>query len=158
MRKQIVFFSLISCVLFFTACDSEDGKWSDIIKFSTTELELNAEGTTTEITSKGNWWWILDHVTINEKSYWMGKGSPDSTIVRAEGGRIDNPSPNVIYDEGADMEIKKIIGEWFTVTKESTNKLIISVTPNESGAIRSFNLPIEAGDYFTSIKVTQNPQ
>lgn len=166
MKKQIILLSMISCFSFFMACESETGIdseemigiWPDIIKFSTTELKLDADETTKEITSQGNWWWILDNITINEKVYWIAKGSPDSTVVRAERGRINNPSPNVIYDEGADIEIKKIIGEWFTVTKKGTNKLIIDVTENESGEVRSFYFPVEAGNYFTGIKVIQNPK
>lgn len=166
MKKQIIFLSMIGCFSFFTACESEPeidsgttiGIWSDIIKFSTTELKLDAGETTKEITSKGDWWWILDDITINDSIYWMAKDSPDSNIVRAERGRINNPSPNVIYDEGADIEIKKIIGEWFTVTKKGTNKLIINVTENQSGKIRSFRFPVEAGNYFTGIKVIQNPK
>ena len=161
MKKLFLNLTLIT-LGFFTSCDSfeegeegEDGIWGDIIKFSTTELNLNSAETTEIVTSKGDWWWILNDITIDNKTYNTYPSSPDTATVRVERGRIFNPSPNAIYDEGADQEIKKIIGEWFTVTKESTNKLVIHATKNDSGKERFFYFPVEAGNYFTGIKVTQ---
>lgn len=155
MKKQLFYLAVLFFA--FTSCDIKepDGKARDSIKFSTTELTLDARESTEIVTSKGHTWWILEHISINNNSYYLSPDSPDSIIVKAEPGRIFNPSSNEIYDEGTDQKIKKIIGEWFTIERERTNKVVIHVTKNDSGKERNFRMGAQDANYFSGIKVVQ---
>ncbi|MDR3095399.1 MAG: hypothetical protein LBU62_12310, partial [Bacteroidales bacterium] len=51
--------------------------------------------------------------------------------------------------------ITNIKGPWFTVTKETAQKITFSVLPNDTGKDRIFVVSIRAGNYGTSITVNQ---
>jgi len=154
MKKLLSLF-VIGTVLTFISCDSdklEDGRWSDIIKFNTKKAEFGKDGGSQTITSQGDWWWILDYISVG-KEYIPLVNNPEIKIEKGKMKGWDNP--NVIYDEGADEEIKKIEGPWYTITKDSYKSLIIETKKNETGLDRSFMLHIEAGNYFDYITVSQ---
>lgn len=152
--KRLLYIALF-CMPFIISCKSDlkEGKWGDIIKFNTKEASFGVDGGTKIITSKGDWWWILPSISVG-KDYISLENNPDIEIEMGKAKGWDNP--NVIYDEGADMEIKKITGEWYTITKDTYKSLIIETKPNETALPRSFVLHIEAGNYFDYITVSQS--
>lgn len=139
-----------------TACEDDpmvDGLWSDIIKFDSKKASFDKDGGSKTIKSKGDWWWILDYIFVGGEAVYLY----DNPSITIEKGKIKGwDREGVIYDEGADMEIKKIVGEWFVITKDSYKSLIIEATPNETGKPRAFILHIEAGNYFDYIEVSQS--
>ena len=154
MKKISFLFVGILFILLHSCDNSEiDGIWSDIIKFNTKEAKFEATGGTQKITSKGDWWWILNYIS-NGQEYTNLQNNPD---IHVEMGKIKGwDNPNAIYDEGADMEIKKIEGTWYTITKDTYQSLIIETKPNDTGKFRSFVLHIEAGNYFDYITISQS--
>lgn len=155
MKKLLL--SVLACLFIFCSCDSSgsgvDGLWSDIIKFDTKQANFDANGGTKKITSKGHWWWILDYISVGEESVYF----PISSEIKVETGKMAGlNNSNVVYDEGADIEIKRIEGSWFVVTKDTSNSLIIETKPNTTDSSRSFILHIEAGDYFDYITIYQS--
>ena len=155
--KRFLSYLLLVLPFCFFSCDSEevDGKWPDIIEFNTREATFDSDGGMQKITSKGDWWWILEYISINGESIHL-MNDPEITV---EMGKIKGwDNPNVIYDEGADMEIKKIEGPWYTITKDGFQTLIIETKPNDTNLPRSFILHIEAGNYFDYIQIFQSAE
>ena len=141
--KKIIFVFCMFVVWYGCEHDEPDGRWRDIIKFSTTELFFNAQGGSSVITSKGNWWWILSYMYIDDINYDLCEDSEYVFVSEREP-----------YD-GSVEPIKKIESPWFTITKENKQTLSFSIKQNDTGKARKFELMVEAGNYFSSITVTQ---
>jgi len=138
MKKNILLLIMSICS---QSCTVEE------IGFSTTNLLFNAQGGTEIITSKRSDWNIYSSVYIDCKfcdTYIDSTGTVILyTIVHNERGGI----------QGLD-------GNWFTVDKETSQKLVISTLPNETGYSRQFQIEcifiergLEHGNYIT---VTQS--
>lgn len=154
MKNYYTFILLFFSATFFSCEETiEDGLWGDIIKFDSKKAEFTAEGGSKLINSQGDWWWICHDISTKDSTIFLDN-NPD---IKVEMGKIKGwDNPNVIYDEGADMEIKKIEGGWFTITKTSDKSLLIETKPNETDTIRSLGLTIQAGNYFDYITVSQS--
>ena len=153
MKKTIILFA--SCfALLLLSCEKTrmDGDWDDIVKLSNKEVKFDKSGGTIRITTKGDFWWLSSDILINGEIVFLYGNSE----INVELGKIKGwDNPNVIYDEGADMEIKKIESTWFSVTKDTYKSLIITLQPNETELPRFINLNIQAGNYFDYVKIEQ---
>lgn len=131
----------------------KEGDWDDIIKLSADNVEFDGSGGTVDVATQGDWWWITEYVEIDGEAFYA---NVDGSDVTAEYGKIKGwDNPNVAYDPGADLEIKKMEGPWFTVTKGTYTNLTVDVDPNTSGSARSVRLHFQAGNYFDSITINQ---
>jgi hypothetical protein len=139
------------------SCDQPIGKWSDVIKFSKTQLSFDAQGGTETITSVGNWWWIIDLSAENNR-YRIGEDEDHWYLYeKTESGKYEKLDVyEVIADSNDYNHITYITGPWFTINKETRQKITFSVLPNDTEKDRTLWLEIEAGDYFTGITLTQS--
>lgn len=152
--KHLFIFLIIPFL--FISCDSKEekeiGKWGDIIKFDTKEARFGKSGGKKVITSKGDWWWILDNLTIDKKTTYLFENED----IVVEGAKMkDWGSSNVKYKKEQDFEIRKISGPWYIITKSSDKTLSVEIQPNDTGVARSLVINIEAGNYFDYISVYQ---
>ena len=155
--KQI--FLVICVAMELISCNRDKfepiGMGGDIIQFSTTKLSFDANAGTDTITSVGNWWWILHPIYIDD-DFGIDRGSDGNWYLygKTEGGEYENLGVAEVTVDSENFIIN-IIGPWFTITKETAQKITFSVLPNDTGKDRKLVVPIEAGNYFTSITVNQ---
>ncbi len=105
------------------------GLWDDIIKLSQKEVEVPAEKNSVLITTQGEWWWISD-ITFND------------TLI--DKGNIDTTQDNFIIEHPE-----------FSIERRNKTEIYIRMNENTSESPRILNIWLEAGDYFDSIKITQ---
>ena len=155
MKKTMILFA--TCLtLLFLSCDKEKpiGIWGDIIKLSSKKVKFDKSGGINRITTKGDSWWILPYVYINGEIVYF---HDDNSEIILEYGKFKGwDNPNVIYDEGADMEIIKIESSWFIITKDTYKSITIEMRPNETGLPRTLKIELEAGNYFDRFTVEQS--
>jgi hypothetical protein len=68
MKKIMILFLGL---LILSSCSDKkviDGKWDDIIKLSTKNVELTSKIDSVTITTEGDWWWI-DAVSFEDSIY-----------------------------------------------------------------------------------------
>lgn len=136
MKKPIIFALLATC-LALSACDEDPkyGGW-DPIKVDNPTLEFTAEGGTQTATATNySGWWI-------------------------NGGYEKNPSLDYILSTSSGGEgtysFDVLDGEWFHAEVPGRgNKLVVTVDANTTGKQRTLYIDMEAGDAFTTVKVTQ---
>lgn len=135
MKKVMVlamsFFILISC------SDNEDpiGKWDDIIKLSTKNVNLTAKTDSVTITTEGDWWWI------------NGIAFEDSTYSYYNRDDINLESDYYSIKE-----------EHFVVERQDKNTLFVKIFENNTGTERQMNISLEAGNYFDYVTIIQSAQ
>ncbi|MFI1771941.1 hypothetical protein [Thalassobellus citreus] len=132
MKKiMILFFGLLT----LSSCLDKkeiDGKWDDIIKLSTKNVELTHKMNSVTITTKGDWWWI-DAVSFENSIY----------------SYYDNEDINLESDSYS------IIEEEFLIKRRDKNTLFIKLNENNTGKERVMNITFEAGDYFDYVTIKQ---
>lgn len=144
---------LLSASLFSCEQTEIDGLSNDIIEFDSKTAKFDANGGSKTINSKGDWWWICKNIDLQDSTIFIG----NSKDLKVEMGKMkDWDNPNVIYDEGANMEIRKIEGPWFSITKNTNKSLIIETRPNTTNTERTLAFTIQAGNYFDYITVHQS--
>jgi len=131
MVLAMSFFILISC------SDNEDpiGKWDDIIKLSTKNVNLTAKTDSVTITTEGDWWWI------------NGIAFEDSTYSYYNRDDINLESDYYSIKE-----------EHFVVERQDKNTLFVKIFENNTGTERQMNISLEAGNYFDYVTIIQSAQ
>lgn len=108
------------------------GKWDDIIKLSTKNVEFSASADSVTIKTGGDWWWI-NYISFDDSIY--------------------------IYNNRQDIDILAnsytIVEDNFKVIRRDKNTLFVRVNPNTTGAERNMRILLEAGDYFDGISLKQ---
>ncbi len=136
MKKPIIFALLAAC-LALSACDEDPkyGGW-DPIKVDKPTLEFTAEGGTQTATATNySGWWI-------------------------NGGYENHPDVDYVYSTSSGGEeahtFDVLNGEWYHAKVPLRgNKLVVTVDANTTGKQRTLYIDMEAGDAFTTVKVTQ---
>lgn len=132
MKKIIILFASI---LILTSCsDKEDpiGKWDDIIKLSTKNVDFEAKTDSVTITTEGDWWWI-DAITFEDSTYsYYGR-----------------------EDINLESDSYSIIEEQFLVERRDKNTLFVKINENNTGEERVMNITFEAGNYFDYVNIKQ---
>ena len=144
--KKIV---LICCIAFGVyTCKDEyepDGYQNDTIKFSTNTLSFNAKGGDAIVTSEGDNWHI-DCLYINDGDGWDLPSVYDNFLVE-----IDS-------SENGFRDIIKMTGSWFIIDKETKQKIAFSVSPNNTGKVRTLMLTVMDRNFGAGITVTQSAE
>jgi hypothetical protein len=124
------------------ACKNKgiDGLQSDTIKLSTEKLTVEAGGGTRAVTTEGKQWFIDRYVYVDGQFY---------------NGKSENAPVTIESEVSNDLDVIKITGKWFTVTKETSQKIVFDVKPNETGKARVLSVPLWDRDYYTGITLTQ---
>ncbi len=155
--KTFTLLSFLSIAFLFSSCDEDktepDGLCSQPQKFDKQDVKFAAKGGKQTLKAKDDWWWMEDYIHIEGEVIGL-YDNPDFEVERGKIKGWDNP--NVIYDEGADEEIKKIGGEWFTITKDTYSTLTIVAKANDSSLPRMLTLGVQAGNCFYAITVSQS--
>jgi len=132
MKKTMILvigmFILISCK------DKENpiGKWDDNIKLSTKSVELTAQADSVTITTQGDWWWI-DGISFQDSTY---------SYYNREDINLESDAYSIQEDA-------------FTVERRDKNTLFVRLKENNTGAERTMNIGLEAGDYFDHVSIKQ---
>jgi len=132
MKKTMILvigmFILISCK------DKENpiGKWDDNIKLSTKSVELTAQADSVTITTQGDWWWI-DGISFQDSTY---------SYYNREDINLESDAYSIKEDA-------------FTVERRDKNTLFVRLKENNTGAERTMNIGLEAGDYFDHVSIKQ---
>lgn len=131
--KQAVLLSVMFPYILSSCDDNVDGKASDTIKLSTSNVIFNKSSDSIQITTKSDFWWICE--------------------MKESGKYIDIGDLN--KDSTKDFQYT---GQWYKIKRES--KIIsISVTENTSGKARQLNINLQAGNWFgSSITVNQKAE
>jgi hypothetical protein len=140
MKQMLIIFCMI---LGLNACKDRFepiGKQDDTIKLSTTALTVKADGGTFTVTSEGKSWDIDFSICMDNVWYDLGGDRFDVVVEKSKSGY---------------QYIVRIGGPWFSVTKETTQKITFSIQPNDTGKVRTLGLSIWAGNYSTGIVLTQ---
>lgn len=129
------FIFLILSVFVFCNCSSDD---YDPIKLS--EKYINCEYTkgTYNITTEGEEWWIQKFVVIDNKHI---------AVTEFE---------TAYEDDTPEAPPVKITGDWFSITKEGKNKLVISLEENLANNIRELKVLLQNDNYLDELKIMQN--
>jgi hypothetical protein len=125
--------TLLIAVMLFSCTQKKDGLWDDNIQLSTKTAEFNAIGYSIIITTKGNWWWIVE-ISLD-----------DST-------KLDFEGINILSDQ------YKIISNSYVVERRNSNTLFVSLQANPKKTLRVLKIFLEAGDYFDGVTITQKFQ
>jgi hypothetical protein len=132
MKKVLVlkFGTLLIAFMLFSCTQKKDGGWDDNIQLSAKTAEFNAPGDSIIITTKGNWWWIVE-ISLD-----------DST-------KLDFKGINILSDQ------YKIVSDDYVVERRNANTLFISLMANPKKSLRILKISLEAGDYFDGVTITQ---
>lgn len=131
MKKSV--FMFLSILIFTSCSDKEEiGKWSDIIKLSTKNVEFTSEMDSVTITTEGDWWWV-ENISFE-----------DSTFLLHERDDINLES-----------DYYRITEDQFLVEKRDKHTLFVKFNENNTGKDRVMNICLEAGDYFDYVKIMQ---
>jgi len=157
MKEKMLLFLI---VLLLGGCDAEkkekiivepDGRQDDTIILSEKEHTFKDDGGDFTITTEGTRW-LIGGCYVDSKSYGFG--------CTVECGEVSNYEGFNIYcdsfgNPGIACEISKIEYSWFTITKETRQKIVFNVLPNETGKPRKIRLLMSDRNYFTSIEIDQ---
>ncbi|MDR0680976.1 MAG: hypothetical protein LBG15_03875 [Dysgonamonadaceae bacterium] len=166
--KKIIFFILLFSVF---SCHFEkhspDGDCSsrDSFKFSTTKATVNSAGGKIVITSGEKYWWI-ESLGFDDKYYPCGACGEegiveDISVIKNGEYFSDNTVTQYCGNLSLNpyhLEIIRIETPWFTVIKETLQKLVFDIDPNNSGKNRTLWLGIQAGDCFTGVNIEQTAE
>lgn len=133
MKFRSIILGLFTMFLLSSSCSDEKdteivGKKNDDIKLSTKTLTFDSSSSIKEVTTEGDKWVILSPIKVNEIE-------------------VNHTKPTM-----TDYEIN---GDWYTITKKR-KKIIIKVSENESGKSRVIEIPLQSGNYFDALTVTQS--
>jgi hypothetical protein len=132
MKKIMILFLGL---LILSSCSDKkviDGKWDDIIKLSTKNVELTSKIDSVTITTEGDWWWI-DAVSFEDSIY--------SYYARE--------------DINLESDSYSISEEQFLIERRDKNTLFIKLEANNTEKERVMNITLEAGDYFDYVTIKQ---
>lgn len=136
MKKLSKLISLLTLILIISSCTNTEkekpiGKWDDIIKLSTKNVEFDANQNSVTITTEGDWWWVVE-VSVNGEEY----GIPDDIKLESESYIIEQ--------------------DCFMVEKKDKNTLYIEIDENLSNTERTIIVTLEAGNYFDNVIIKQS--
>ena len=158
MRQRLLAFVV---VLFLSSCDTNKneeiiieppGLQGDTIKLSAKEHTFNAEGGSIIITTEGSKW-LIDGCYVDSSGF--------LSALCSEEGITENYYDFITFycdsfgHSGILCEISKIETSWFTITRETLQKIVFDVLPNETDKIRKVRLILSDHNYFTSIEIDQ---
>jgi hypothetical protein len=142
--KQIIL--ILSCVIFAscTFVHTElTGLQGDTVKLSSNELFFGAEGGQLMVSTEGTSWFIDHSININDSCcYWLF--DEDNFFIE-----VDSSSSRGYLD------IVKIEGAWFTITRESRQEITFLVLPNGTGSVRKLHLGVWDHNFGTGVRVVQ---
>ena len=125
---------MISLLLLISCSDKEDpiGKWDDIIKLSTKDVDFTAAADSISITTEGDWWWI-DRIIFEDSTY------------------------NYYQREDIDLEAESysLKENSFLVEKRDNQTLFVKINRNTTGEERFMVITLEAGNYFDYVHIQQ---
>lgn len=121
-------------VVALVSCESRSiGSWDDNIKLSTKVVNLNSGKDSVTIKTGGDIWWLTS-ITLDAK-------------VHNDFGNV-----NVLSSQ---YSVKV---DYFKFSRADKNTIVVKADANTTAVSRSIVVNLEAGDYFDSIKITQNPK
>ena len=129
-----VFFLFIGILFMISCSDKEDpiGKWDDIIKLSTKNVDLAVETDSIIITTEGDWW-LIGAISFEDSTY---------IYYNREDINLESDSYSIKEDN-------------FLVERRDKNILFVKLNENKTGNVRIMNITLEAGDYFDSVSIKQ---
>ena len=132
MKKTMLLF--VSIFIIMSCSDEEEpiGKWDDIIKLSTSNVEFGAGTDSVTITTEGDWWWIND-ISFEDSTYFY---------YHREDLNLESDS-YLIKEEG------------FIVERRDKNTLFVKLGENNTGKERILKITLEAGNYFDYVSIKQ---
>ena len=130
---------LISCLILYSCVYVEPpGICSNPPRLSKEKLSFNAQG------------------GVDGSSWWLDGGyAPDCEFHRKCGGDPDYCNYNYCNDRGG---IMKAECSWFSITRTSDYKLLVSVNPNETGEKREQGIGLQSGNCFFGFSITQSAE
>ena len=152
--------TLLFLIVLLVGCDAEKkekiivelpGRQEDTIILSEKEHTFKDDGGDYTITTEGTRW-LIDGCHVDSKSYGLFCSEGCGEIINYEGFNIYCES---FGNPGIACEISKIEYSWFTITKETRQKIVFNVLPNETGKLRKIRLLMSDRNYFTSIEIDQ---
>ena len=131
LKSMILFLSIFIAV---SCSDKKDliGKWDDVIKLSTKNVNLAAKTDSVTITTEGDWWWIT-RISFEDSSY---------VYYNRQDINLESDSYSIKEDD-------------FTVERRDKNTLFVKLNENNTGNVRSMNIGFQAGDYFDYVNIKQ---
>ena len=130
-----IFIVILSIFLINSCSDKEDpiGKWDDIIKLSTKNVEFAAKADSVTITTGGDWWWI-NGISLGDSTY---------SYYNREDINLESNSYIIMED-------------CFVVERRDKNTLFVKLDENNSENERLLTIVLEAGNYFDYVNVRQS--
>lgn len=133
--KNIIALFLVATFAMLTSCDltrqNEIGNWSDNIKLTKTMVEFNAEGDSVTIQTGGSGWWI-NNISVNGKFFHDKNHLSQDTV-----------------------DFYRFRQDCFTVERRTRNHLFIKLDENTSTKPRDVYVHLQAGNYFSGVRVIQ---
>jgi len=130
MKKKLLIFLFGMFSLLFVSCDSDkQGPSGDEIELSQKETTFTAEQNTITITTKRKGWWVSE--------FMMDK-------VSIPKGDVNFIAENFLFKN-----------DDFQLEKKNGNTLIITMNKNTTNKERLLRIGLQAGNYFSSINITQ---
>ena len=127
--KKIIFLFL-AATLTICSCDEPIGKWDDNIKLSQKNVELKGTEDSVIITTKGDSWW-LNSILFDGSWFFC----------------------DAIGSNGLSYKIQE---DDFIIEKRDKNTLFIKLSENETEAVRTMTITLQAGNYFDYINIKQS--
>jgi len=149
---KYTFFILIIMLSMFSCQKSLEGIQGDTIKLSTDKLFSPAEGGEFEVATEGKFWWVDRGISVDSKFYGFRCDSMCNNNYWSYND-IEFPIETNLKDF---YDIVKIEGPWFTIHKVSEQKIIFTILPNDTEKDRTLILGLDAGNFGTSVTLTQS--
>jgi hypothetical protein len=134
--------------------EEELGIASDSIILSVKEHTFSADGGSLVVTTEGSQWIIIRCKVDSIDCSSIGCNYEDCIAYNPYEGftfTCDSFGPGA-WD---DCEISKIEYSWFTITKETLQKIVINVSPNDTGKQRKIRIRMQDRNFGTTLEVDQ---
>jgi hypothetical protein len=157
MIKKILTFAIL---LLLSGCNQgekekviEEGSQPDTIVLSVKEHTFSADGGSLVVTTEGTQW-IIEGCNIDSIFRPLRCDNKDCIAYdHYEDMKIDCNS----FGPGSwdDCEISKIEYVWVTITKETLQKIVFNVSPNETGKLRKIGIHMVDRNFGTLLEIDQ---
>jgi hypothetical protein len=157
MKRLFLFLILLLCFCKHSAFEGDCPV--EPVKLSKKEIFFRVEGGIDSVTAEG--FWLDPIIRIGDTAVHYYSYPHKYYLISEETSRqlLDYEGYiSYILFIGNSIDVKHVEGSWFVIDRPDKNKIVFSVSENETGKARYFNIFLEAGNCGSSVKIIQSAE